>query len=154
MLKWKYVQQGALMMFWNILDIYTIKSYFRNKYWYLPYQIAKCQFCTFALTSTTVYIGRIFRTNTIWDSTNQISNAIIIGITISLFIIAWTCTWTARPHIITTCTLNKNFLNIASGSYSHMTTLCEIDFLKFLWLIWVHYPPLHSTTKGRPPRPP
>ena len=108
MLKWKYVQQGALMMFWNILDIYTIKSYFRNKYWYLPYQIAKCKFCTFALTSTTVYVGRIFRTNTIWDSTNQISNAVFISITISLVNIAWTCTWAARPHIITTYTL-KNF---------------------------------------------
>ena len=32
--------------------------------------------------------------------------------------------------------------NIASGSYTHMTILSEIEFFNFLWLIWVHYLPL------------
>ena len=54
----------------------------------------------------------------------------------------------------------KNFLlhiflfNIPSGSQSHMTTLCEMEFFNFLWLIWVHYLPLPPTQKDRPPRPP
>ena len=45
-------------------------------------------------------------------------------------------------------------INIVSVSKSHMTTLCEIEFFNFLWLIWVHYLPLPSTKKDRPPRPP
>ena len=36
-------------------------------------------------------------------------------------------------------------LNIASGSYTHMTILCEMEFFNFLWLIWVHYLPLPPT---------
>ena len=47
-----------------------------------------------------------------------------------------------------------NSLNIASGSEANMTTLCEMEFFNFLWLIWVHYLPLPSTKKDRPPRPP
>ena len=35
-----------------------------------------------------------------------------------------------------------------------MTTLCEMDVLNFLLLIWVHYLPLPPTQKDRPPRPP
>ena len=36
-------------------------------------------------------------------------------------------------------------LNIASGSEANMTTLCEMEFFNFLWLIWVHYLPLPPT---------
>ena len=127
MLQLKCVQRGASMMFWNVLDIYSMESYLSIKYWYPSYQIAKCQFHKFwsykqiwtklknhsrqiTLALTTVYIGRKFRTNTIWDSTNQIPDAVFISITISLVNIAWTCTWTARPHIITTCRLNNKNL--------------------------------------------
>ena len=45
-------------------------------------------------------------------------------------------------------------LNIASGSEANMTTLCEMEFFDFLWLILVHYLPLPPTQKDRPPRPP
>ena len=38
-----------------------------------------------------------------------------------------------------------NFINIASGSEANMTTLCEIEFFDFLWLILVHYLPLPPT---------
>ena len=145
MLQLKCVQRGASMMFWNILDIYSMESYLSIKYWYSSYQIAKCQFHKFwsykqiwtklknhsrqiTLALTTVYIGWKFRTNTIWDSTNQISNTVFIGITISLIHIAWTCTWTARPHIITTCTLNKSFLKrIFSNKVLQLNTFCFLQ---------------------------
>ena len=44
----------------------------------------------------------------------------------------------------------KNFdgnkpINIVSGSEANMTTLCEMEFFDFLWLIWVHYLPLPPT---------
>ena len=45
-------------------------------------------------------------------------------------------------------------LNIVSGSEANMTTLCEMEFFDFLWLILVHYLPLPPTQKDRPPRPP
>ena len=30
-----------------------------------------------------------------------------------------------------------HYINIASGSEANMTTLCEMEFFNFLWLIWV-----------------
>ena len=48
----------------------------------------------------------------------------------------------------------ENWFNIASGSEANMTTLCEMEFFNFLWLIMVHYLPLPPTSKDRPPRPP
>jgi hypothetical protein len=44
----------------------------------------------------------------------------------------------------------KVSLNIASGSYSHISTLCEKEFVNFLWLIWVHYLPLQPHTRIDP----
>ena len=43
---------------------------------------------------------------------------------------------TQPPHLFT----NLIFVfNIASGSEAKMTTLCEMEFFDFLWLILVHY---------------
>ena len=85
---------GTFCKFWSYLRIWSKhQKHSRQITWAL----------------TTVYIGRKFRTNTIWDSTHQISDAIFIGITVAFIECAWTCTWTARPHIFTICTLNKNF---------------------------------------------
>ena len=50
--------------------------------------------------------------------------------------------------------LQTEVINIASVSKSHMTTLCEMEFFNLLRLIWVHYLPLPSTKKDRPPQPP
>ena len=47
----------------------------------------------------------------------------------------------AMPHSVA----NESFLNIASGSEANMTTLCEMEFFDFLWLILVHYLPLPPT---------
>ena len=43
----------------------------------------------------------------------------------------------------TNCTFKA--FNIASGSEANMTTLCEMEFFDFLWLILVHYLPLPPT---------
>ena len=40
---------------------------------------------------------------------------------------------------------DDKYINIASGSEANMTTLCEMEFFDFLWLIWVHYLPLPPT---------
>ena len=41
--------------------------------------------------------------------------------------------------MLSTYVLVQEHINIASGSYTHMTILSEIDFFNFLWLILVHY---------------
>ena len=51
-------------------------------------------------------------------------------------------------------TTDEIIFNIVSGSEANMTTLCEMEFFDFLWLILVHYLPLPPTQKDRPPRPP
>jgi hypothetical protein len=86
------------MKAWTVRSINDVLEYFgylRNKWQILKLYInlnkkSKTRQITLALT--TVYIGRKFRTNTIRDPTNQISDAVFIGITISLVNIAWTCT--------------------------------------------------------------
>ena len=41
--------------------------------------------------------------------------------------------------------IRKISLIIVSGSEGNLTTLCEMEFFNFLWLIWVHYLPLRPT---------
>ena len=58
------------------------------------------------------------------------------------------CTQTLRQQVSLTeliISFSISSLNIASGSYTHMTILSEIEFFNFLWLILVHYLSLPPT---------
>ena len=36
--------------------------------------------------------------------------------------------------------IKQRVLNIASGSYTHMNILCEMEFFNFLWGLWIKWP--------------